>query len=83
MDKQSLNKLIEDVGYIRGCFDTTIPNLNKTLEEINTKISIQETRINVIENKQVGLIATLTLITTGIGVVVGFLSNWLASWLNK
>lgn len=64
MDIETQRKLLEDISYLRGRFDTAIPAMQKTSENINSILIMHKEKIDNLSEEQ-------TAIKTKVGIFGG------------
>ncbi len=81
MDKHDaiIQKLSEDVSYLRGRFDTAIPMMQQSAEDIRTILKSQEERIGGIEQEQ----SVLKGKVLAIGGIISIAGTVGANWFIK
>lgn len=79
MDESSLKKLIEDVSYLRGRFDTAIPQMEKASENINSILIMHKEKIERLESEQTAIKTKVAIFGSIAGVLGGALISILVA----
>ena len=77
MSKDDQKSIVSDIAYLRGCFDTIIPELKETNKTLAVLVQSHEEKISNVQKTQKGLITTVTIISTGIGLAVSLFVDFL------
>jgi hypothetical protein len=77
MTRDDQNSIAEDIAYLRGRFDTVIPELQETNRKITAMMGTHETRIRDTEIKQESMKATVVTIASVAGFAVTLFVNFL------
>ena len=83
MDEDKFNKLLEDISYMRGRFDTIVPEIQKNAENTNTLLQLHNERIASVEKEQLALKAKVGVFGAMAGVFGGIVINIVVSLINK
>lgn len=87
MDKGKIDKLLEDISYLRGRFDTIIPEMQKSSSNINTILQLHKEEIDKIKDQQlvfktkVGVYGALAGIVGGavVTIIVTLITTYIKS----
>ena len=70
-----VQKLSEDVSYMRGKIDATFAGMEKNSESMNKMLGIHESRLGGLELQQGNITTRVSIISAAIGVVVTVISD--------
>lgn len=83
MDDQKINRLLEDMAYLRGRFDTIVPEIQKNSENTNTLLQLHNERITSIEKDQVFIKTKVGIFGSMAGVIGGIIVSIIINVINK
>jgi len=83
MDEHKFNKLLEDISYLRGRFDTVVPEIQKNSENTNTLLQLHNERITNVEKEQLAFKAKVGVFGAMAGVFGGIIINVVVNLINK
>jgi len=83
MDEHKFNKLLEDISYMRGRFDTIVPEIQKNAENTNTLLQLHNERITSVEKEQLAFKTKVGVFGAMAGVFGGIVINIVVSLINK
>ncbi len=83
MDAQTQQKLVEDVSYLRGRFDTIIPEMQKSSSNINTILQLHKEEIDKLKDQNLVFKTKVAIFGSIAGFVGGTLISILVAVANK
>lgn len=83
MEDQKMNKLLEDISYLRGRFDTIVPEIQKNSENTNTLLQLHNERLTVVEKEQVYVKTKVGFFGSMAGIVGGIIVSIIINVINK
>lgn len=70
-------KLLEEVSYLRGRFDTEMPNIAKSIDKVSVLIKDHEDRLSDIETNESYKKGQTVILSTVVAVIFTAGVNWL------
>ncbi len=83
MDDQKMNRMLEDIAYLRGRFDTIVPEIQKNSENTNLLLQMHNERLSSLEKEQVFIKTKVGFFGSVAGVVGGIIVSLIINLLNK
>lgn len=74
-----IEKLVEDVSYLRGKIDATFPQMEKTSADIKNIIDQHQQRIDKLNNFEIQMKTKVTIY----GGIAGFVLGVIGTWVSK
>lgn len=71
-----IQKLSEDVSYLRGRFDTAIPMMQKSAEDINNILKGHEEKLDALSKVQSNMQGRMVVLGSIAGAVVSIIGKW-------
>lgn len=78
---QTIQKLSEDISYLRGRFDTAIPLMEQSARDIQSILKSQDERLGKVEKKQENINTKVGVISASGAIVVSAVITWLSKKL--
>ena len=83
MEDQKINRLLEDISYLRGRFDTIVPEIQKNSENTNTLLQLHNERLTAVEKEQVFIKTKVGIFGSMAGVIGGIIVSIIINVINK
>lgn len=82
MDQELAKKLLEDMSYLRGRFDTAIPEMQKSSENINAILLMHKEKIDRLSEEQTAIKTKVGFFGSLAGVVGGAVISIIVAVIN-
>lgn len=83
METELAKKLLEDMSYLRGRFDTAIPEMQKTSENINSILLMHKEKIDRLQDEQTAIKTKVGIFGSLAGIVGGAVISILVAVINS
>lgn len=82
MDQELAKKLLEDMSYLRGRFDTAIPEMQRNSENINSILLMHKEKIEKLSEEQTAIKTKVGFFGSIAGVVGGAVISIIVAVIN-